>query len=112
LKTSDKKILLFGILIALIIAFSAPFLASGNPDGLEGASERVESEEHTDDSADDSPMPDYSIPALGDSKYSGTLALVIGTIITFIIVFGLFYGIMLSKKSSSKSGKDEDKRKG
>jgi len=32
-----KQFLIIGVVIALVIAVAAPFLASGNPDGLESA---------------------------------------------------------------------------
>ena len=31
------NLLVFGVIIALVIAVAAPFIASGNPDGLESA---------------------------------------------------------------------------
>ena len=37
----DNKILIGGLVVAIIIAILAPFLASSNPDGLESTAEKI-----------------------------------------------------------------------
>lgn len=59
----DKKFLTAGIIVALIIAVLAPFLASPNPDGLESTAEKVMPNPETEPVLE-SPLPDYTIPAL------------------------------------------------
>lgn len=104
-----KNLFYFGIIIALVIAVSAPFIASGNPDGLEsaffgifGAKELQGSELH-DETAEaaeeevreitgnsysfESPFPDYTMSGL--DKAGESLAIVIGTILVLAIAFGL-----------------------
>ncbi|UCH88735.1 MAG: PDGLE domain-containing protein [Thermoplasmata archaeon] len=116
MKARTRKILAFGTLMAIIIAVAAPFLASDNPDGLESTAEDFESADDKESQAHDSPMPDYSIPALGENEYSGAIAIVLGTVITLLIVLGLFYGLTAGKKRSNKSekvkakGSDESNR--
>lgn len=84
----DKKFMAGGILIALIIAILAPFLASENPDGLESTAEKVMPNPETEPVVE-SPMPDYTLPIFGESKVGGSIAMVLGT----AIVLGLAYGV-------------------
>ncbi|MDN7023905.1 cobalt transporter [Methanoculleus sp. FWC-SCC1] len=98
-----------GIAVALIIAVAAPFLASGNPDGLEsaffsiydaksytgdeldeeaaGAAEERVVEVTGNDFAYESPLPDYTVP--GMDTLGEVLAVVIGTLLIFGIAFGI-----------------------
>lgn len=41
MKTTDRNFIIGGLVIAIIIAILAPFLASSNPDGLESAAESL-----------------------------------------------------------------------
>jgi cobalt/nickel transport protein len=106
----EKKTFIFlGVAIALIIAAMAPFIASGNPDGLEsaffgifGAKELQGSslDEELANSAEeevtgitgneysfDSPFPDYSISGL--SKFGEAAAVIVGTLLVLGIALGL-----------------------
>jgi cobalt/nickel transport protein len=108
----NKTFLIAGIIVALLIGVVAVFLASGDPDGLEstalvvqgqkdltgGTPEDAEIHEATDGRFSyESPMPDY---ALGDEMGStgGIIAIVVGTILAFLVVFGLAYGIKKTAK--------------
>jgi cobalt/nickel transport protein len=101
MKTRDKKFIFVGIIAAIAIAAAAPFLASGNPDGLESAAEEFESAEDKESTSHDSPMQDYSIPILGENGPSGVLAIIIGIFITIIFVFALSYGLLRFNKSKN-----------
>jgi cobalt/nickel transport protein len=87
-------------------------MASGDPDGLESTAlvvqghkeltgptpEEAEIEEDlTGKFSYTSPMPDYS---LGEEMGSagGLIAIVVGTILAFLVVLGLAYGIKLAGK--------------
>ena len=105
----QKMFIIAGVAIALVIAIAAPFLASGNPDGLESAFFGIHgakdltgdaldeeaaglAEEHAieitgNDFAFESPLPDYAFP--GADKAGEVLASVIGT----LVMLGLVYGI-------------------
>jgi cobalt/nickel transport protein len=90
--SSNIKILYEGIVIALILAVLAPFLASPDPDGLESAAGGVVSEEKLSEmeesgSVFSSPMPDYSIEGMG--KSGEVAAIVVGT----LLVLGISYGL-------------------
>ncbi|KUG21070.1 MAG: PDGLE domain-containing protein [Methanomicrobiaceae archaeon] len=104
-----EMFLIAGIVLALVIAVSAPFLASEYPDGLEsaffsahGAKEMTghELDEDAAALAEDivagitgnefsfaSLMPDCSIPGMG--KAGEAVAILAGT----LAIFGLAYGI-------------------
>ena len=104
-----KQFVVIGIAIALVIAVAAPFLASGNPDGLEsaffsiyeakpflgdeldeeaaGAAEEQVVATTGNDFSYEALMPDYSIP--GMDKDGEVLAIVIGTLLMLILVFAV-----------------------
>lgn len=113
----NKTLVAGGLIIAVIIGVVAVFLASGDPDGLEstalvvqgqksltgGTPAGAEISENTEGKfAYNSPMPDYS---LGEERGTGggTLAIVVGTILAFIVALGLVYGIKaIAKKNNAK----------
>nr|WP_320160378.1 PDGLE domain-containing protein [uncultured Methanoregula sp.] len=108
----NKTFLAAGIIIALLIGVVAVFMASGDPDGLESTALIVQGQKtltgntpanaeiHEDLNgkfAYSSPMPDYS---LGESMGSagGIIAIVVGTILAFVVVLGIAYGIKAAGK--------------
>lgn len=101
----DKKFLIGGLAVAVIIAFLAPFLASSNPDGLDSTLEKIFVGEEVEP-AFESPMPDYTVPALGeDSPWGGVIAIVGGTLVIFLIALGLG---QLIKKDENNNGLKKD----
>ncbi len=104
-----RAFIIAGIAAALVIAVAAPFLASGNPDGLESAffgiygAKTLTGDELDEDAAAlaeeqvvektgnafayESPMPDYTLGDLG--KPGEVAAVVLGT----LVMFGLVYGV-------------------
>lgn len=77
----DKKLVLSGLIICVIIAVMAPFIASSNPDGLEKTAQDVSTTEESNMYS--APMPDYTVPLFGeDNPYGGILALIIGVLVT------------------------------
>ena len=108
----NKTFLAAGIILALVIGVAAVFMASGDPDGLESTALVVQGqktmtgatppdaeihEDTTGKFAYSSPMPDYS---LGESMgpYGGIIAIVVGTILAFVVVLGIAYGIKVAGK--------------
>ncbi len=103
----DKKFLMGGILVAVIIAFLAPFLASTNPDGLDSTIEKL-IPGHEAEPVYESPMPDYTVPALGeDSPWGGVIAIVGGTIIIALLALGLGMVIKKDEPENNQLNKDE-----
>jgi len=108
----NKTFIIAGIIVALIIGGVAVFMASGDPDGLESTALVVQGqktitggtpadaeihEETAGRFAYSSPMPDYSLgEAMGSA--GGLVAILVGTIIAFLVVLGLAYGIKRAGK--------------
>jgi cobalt/nickel transport protein len=110
----NKTFIIAGIIVALLIGVFAVFLASGDPDGLESTALIVQGQKTlTGDTPPDaeihedltgkfsyeSPMPDY---ALGEEMgpLGGLIAIIVGTILAFLIVLGLAYGIKMAGKAT------------
>ena len=85
MKPNDRNLIVVGVVICLIIAVMAPFIASTNPDGLERTTEQVPTSDES--GIYQAPLADYKIPLLGDGPYSGVAALILGV----LIVLGLGY---------------------
>ena len=94
LSKSDKILIGVAVLICVVIACLSPFIASGNPDGLEKTAEDANVSEDTAYEAISSPMPDYSFEPLGKLGEIG--ALIIGIVVVLVIGFGV--GALMKKK--------------
>ncbi|MGF7117312.1 PDGLE domain-containing protein [Methanobacterium oryzae] len=93
MNSKNRKFLMGGLAIALIIAILAPFLASSNPDGLESTAESVMDNPETE-AVYESPLPDYTLPFLGeDNPLGGVIALILGTLLVLGIAYGLGAGL-------------------
>lgn len=95
LSKKDKSLIIVAVIICIVIAILAPFIASSNPDGLEKSAEDVGVPESMGFSAIESPMPDYTFEPLGVLGEIG--ALVIGIII--VLVLGFAIGYILKKRN-------------
>ena len=108
----NKTFIIVGIVVALLIGVVAVFMASGDPDGLESTALIVQGgktltgptppdaeikEDMTGKFSYESPMPDY---ALGEEMGSmgGLVAIVVGTILAFLVVLGLAYAVKAAGK--------------
>lgn len=116
----NRKFILYGILLALLIGVVAVFLASGDPDGLESTALVVQGqktltgdtpadaeidEEHMGGSFSySSPMPDYS---LGDEMgtLGGILAIIAGTFLSVVVVLGAVWGLKLVSRPKEGAAK-------
>lgn len=97
----DNKTVYAGIfVIALIVCLLSPFLASGDPDGLEKSAEnigetyKVAADALEADSVISPIMPDYNFPTENEddaSPIGGVICLVIGAILTVALAYGVFY---------------------
>lgn len=89
---SPRGLLAAGLGTALLLAGVVSFYASANPDGLEkvaadkGIDKKVE--EHA---AADSPLADYGIKDISNTRLSGGLAGMIGVGATVVVGSGIFY---------------------
>ncbi|MFY9800099.1 MAG: PDGLE domain-containing protein [Methanoregula sp.] len=108
----NRTFIIAGIIIALLIGVMAVFMASSDPDGLESTALVVQGQKDLTGTAPEnaeiqedlngkfsytSPMPDY---ALGEEMgpLGGIIAIVLGTILAFLVVLGLAYGIKTTSK--------------
>jgi cobalt/nickel transport protein len=108
----NKTFIIAGIIVALLIGVIAVFMASGDPDGLESTALVVQGQKEltggTPENAEiqedlngkfsyTSPMPDY---ALGEEMgpLGGLIAIIVGTILAFLVVLGIAYGIKAAGK--------------
>jgi cobalt/nickel transport protein len=103
----NRKFIVAGILIALMIGVMAVFMASADPDGLESTALIIQGEKTlTGPTPQDaeikedlngkfsytSPMPDYSLgEALG--PLGGIIAIVVGTLLAFVLVLGSVFAL-------------------
>ena len=91
---SRNKFIIGGLGLIVLLGIMAPFLASSEPDGLEATLEQAGTLESEDTNTYESPMPDYSLPFLGNSPIS----LIVASVIGILVVFGLTYGVLLILK--------------
>ncbi len=85
--TATRRLILGGIVIAILIAASSAFLASSSPDGLE----RVAEDHGFLDRAQGAPyqvLPDYTVPGLGDGPMSTIAAGAIGVVLVAGVALG------------------------
>ena len=91
----DKYLIGIAIVICVIICVLSPYIASGDPDGLEksaedsGLAEDFAVEEIN--GIPDAIFPDYAFASSPDNQVLQIVALVIGVIITLFIGFGVAY---------------------
>jgi cobalt/nickel transport protein len=85
MRSKDRNFVVVGVIICLVIAVMAPFIASSNPDGLEKSAEQISTSE--EGGIYTAPFSDYLIPVLGEGPLSGIVALIIG----ILIALGLGY---------------------
>ena len=85
MRPKDRNLIIAGVIICIVIAVLAPFIASSNPDGLEKSAEQISTTE--EGGIYTAPFSDYLIPVLGEGPLSGIVALIIGV----LIALGLGY---------------------
>lgn len=88
---STKRVIVAGVIISAILAGVISLFASNSPDGLE----RVAIDSGFADTAKEhatsgSPFANYGLSFLGDSRLGGSLAGVIGILVTALVAWGLF----------------------
>jgi cobalt/nickel transport system permease protein len=99
---SPRKLLLAGLVTSLLLAGFVSFYASASPDGLEkvaadkGIDAKVE-----DHAAADSPLADYGVRGITDSRLSGGLAGVIGVGVTVAAGMGVFWAVRRRRGSEA-----------
>ncbi|WP_328769329.1 energy-coupling factor ABC transporter permease [Streptomyces sp. NBC_00286] len=91
---SPRKVLLAGLAASLVLAGFVSFYASASPDGLEKvAADKGFDAKVEDHAAADSPLADYGIEGITNSRLSGGLAGVIGVGLTVVAGTGVFWAV-------------------
>ena len=76
---------------ALFLAVLVSPLASSLPDGLEDIAENLGfSDLASEKPMLSSPLPDYTLPALGETPFSTAVSGLIGTLVCFLLPFTLY----------------------
>jgi cobalt/nickel transport protein len=90
--TKNRRFLLVGLLVALLIAGVGSYYASSHPDGLEYVAHQtgfIDSAKQPVDTG--SPFADYGTEGVDDPRLSGGIAGVAGVGLTLLIGGGLFW---------------------
>lgn len=91
---SPRKLLLAGLATSLVLAGFVSFYASANPDGLEKvAADKGIDAKAEDHAAADSPLADYGVQGITDTRLSGGLAGIIGVGVTVVAGTGVFWAV-------------------
>ncbi len=101
MKPKDRNLLIAGVVICMVIAILAPFIASTNPDGLEKSAQQISTTEESGNYH--APFADYTISILGDSPLAGIAALAIGVIIA--LGLGYIVAVILRRKNQTERSK-------
>ncbi|THA70636.1 cobalt ABC transporter permease [Streptomyces sp. A0958] len=102
-----------GLVTALVLAGFVSFYASANPDGLEKvATDQGIDKEAKEHAAKDSPLADYGVKDVSNTRLSGGLAGVIGVGATLVAGSGAFYVVSRRRrtKDDAEAGTRTDER--
>ncbi|MBE6494116.1 MAG: cobalamin biosynthesis protein CbiN [Methanosphaera stadtmanae] len=95
----ENKTVYVGIfIVALIVCILSPFLASGDPDGLEASAEHINPKALEAPQALNVSMPDYTLEGMEDNPLVGVACLIIGLIISLVACYGVFY--LITKRNN------------
>ncbi len=87
-----RVLVLTGLLVSLVLAGVVSVYASGHPDGLEFVAHSLgfdtSASEH---GTSGSPLADYGVRGVENSRLSGGLAGIIGVVLVGVLAFGLTY---------------------
>lgn len=99
--TRTRSLIVAGLAIALAVAVSSAWLASGDPDGLERVAEDNEFI-HTAKDPGYQILPDYTIPGIEHEQLSTAIAGIVGV----LVVGGLTYGagVLLRRRRETTGG--------
>lgn len=88
----NKRFLAGFLLVTLLIAGVGSYYASAHPDGLEFVAEKTGFGDSADEhQAADSPMADYQTKGIDNSRVSGGVAGIAGSLIVLLLGGGLFW---------------------
>ena len=89
----DKYLIVIAVVICIVISVLSPYIASGNPDGLEKSAEDSGLEEdyavEEVNGIPEAVLPDYAFANDPDNPVLQIVALIIGVIITLILGYAV-----------------------
>ena len=91
LSQQDKYLIVVGIIFCLALAVLSPYIASGDPDGLEKSAEDAAVGEDVVSAVVESPFPDYTYEPL--DKLGEIAVLLLGGLITLVVGLGIGYAL-------------------
>lgn len=97
METKQVYIAIFAI--ALVICILSPFLASGNPDGLEASAYHINPALNDAAQVISPIMPDYTLEGMEDNPLVGVGCLIVGALISVGLAYGVFY--LVSNKNGN-----------
>ncbi|MFI7009902.1 energy-coupling factor ABC transporter permease [Streptomyces sp. NPDC050145] len=101
---SHRKIWITGLVTSLVLAGFVSFYASANPDGLEKVAHDKGLDRKTEEHASaDSPLADYGVRDITNSRLSGGLAGVIGVGVTVVAGSAVFWALRRRRTSDAAS---------
>jgi cobalt/nickel transport protein len=86
----NKQVYIGIFIVALIVCILSPFLASGDPDGLEASAEHINPDALEAEQVISPIMPDYTLEGMEDNPLVGVACLIFGAILTVALAFGVF----------------------
>jgi hypothetical protein len=99
---ANRRVLLAGLLVALLLAAVVSFYASSQPDGLaKVADDQGLSQQARDHQLDDSPLAGYGVQGVDNSRLSKGLAGIAGVAITLALGTGLTLAVRRRDHSAS-----------
>ncbi|MER6088368.1 energy-coupling factor ABC transporter permease [Streptomyces bluensis] len=106
---SPRTLLLAGLVTSLLLAGFVSFYASANPDGLEKvAADKGIDAKAEDHAAADSPLADYGVQGITDSRLSGGLAGAIGVGVTVVAGTGVFWAVRRRRTGGTSPASTSD----
>ncbi len=104
-RPSTRAVVVAGLAVSLLFAVVVSFYASGHPDGLEFVSGRLGFLDTARDSATaGSPLADYGVSGVDDTRLSGGLAGLAGVVVTGLLMLGLV--LLLKPLARSRRRRD------
>ena len=95
----ENKTIYIGIFaITILVCILSPFLASGDPDGLEATAEHINASALDAKQVISPVMPDYTLEGMEDNPLVGVLCLIVGAVLTVAISYGVFKVVSKSKQ--------------
>ncbi|MFK4066067.1 energy-coupling factor ABC transporter permease [Streptomyces sp. NPDC029674] len=99
---STRPVWIAGIVASLVLAGFVSFYASADPDGLEKVAHDKGIDKKAEEHATaDSPLADYGVEDITDSRLSGGLAGVIGVGVTVVAGTGVFWALRRRRTSDA-----------